>query len=95
MIDLDEKYITFIKETIIKYLPDCSIYLFDSRTKGCEKKYSDIDIALNCNNLNENIMLKIKNEFENSTLPYEVDIVDLNNISEVFKGHIINDLVKI
>lgn len=40
-------------------------------------------------------MLKIKNEFENSTLPYEVDIVDLNNISEVFKGHIINDLVKI
>ena len=95
MIDLDEKYINFIKEIITKYLPDCSIYLFGSRAKRCTKKYSDIDIALNCNNLNENIMLKIKNEFENSTLPYEVDIVDLNNISEVFKGHIINDLVKI
>ena len=95
MINLDKKYITFIKEKITKYLPDCKIYLFGSRVKGTAKEYSDIDIALDSKNLNENILLKIQNEFENSTLPYEVDIADLNNISETFKNHIENSLVKI
>ena len=33
--------------------------------------------------------------FENSTLPYEVDVIDLNNITDKFKQHIINDLVEI
>lgn len=34
-------------------------------------------------------------DFENSTLPYEVDIVDLNTISENFKHLIYETLVEI
>lgn len=95
MIDLEEKYINFIREMVKKYLQDCKIYLFGSRVKNTAKKYSDIDIALKADNLNEKILLKIKNEFEDSTLPYEVDIIDLNNISEQFKTHITDDLTEI
>lgn len=95
MIDLEEKYISFIKEVIFKYLQECKIYLFGSRAKGKARKYSDIDIALNSKYLDEIILLKIKNEFENSTLPYEVDVLDLNNISESFKKHIIDNLTEI
>ncbi len=95
MIDLNEKYISFIKETVYHYLQNCKIYLFGSRTKGTAKKYSDIDIALKSPNLNENILLKIISDFENSTLPYEVDVLDLNNISETFRQHIEQDLTKI
>lgn len=95
MIDLEIKYIDFIKETISQYLQNCKIYIFGSRTKGTARKYSDIDIALDCKDLNENILLKIKNHFEDSTLPYEVDILDLNNISETFKKHIENNLTEI
>lgn len=95
MIDLEEKYIDFIRKTIHQYLQEGKIYLFGSRTKGSSRKYSDIDIALDCPNLNENILLKIKNDFENSTLPYEVDVLDLNNISETFKQHIKQDLTEI
>ena len=95
MIDLEEKYIDFIRKTIRQYLQVGKIYLFGSRTKGTSRKYSDIDIALDCPNLNENILLKIKNDFENSTLPYEVDVLDLNNISETFKQHIKQDLTEI
>ena len=36
---------------------------------------------------------KLELEFENSTFPYEVDIVDLNNINEKFKNLIQDDLV--
>lgn len=63
--------------------------------KEQQKKYSDIDIALKSPNLNENILLKIINDFENSTLPYEVDVLDLNNISETFRQHIEQDLTQI
>ena len=59
MIDLEEKYIDFIRKTIRQYLQEGKIYLFGSRTKGTSRKYSDIDIALDCPNLNENILLKI------------------------------------
>ena len=92
---LMDEYIDFIKKTIRQYLQEGKIYLFGSRTKGTSRKYSDIDIALDCPNLNENILLKIKNDFENSTLPYEVDVLDLNNISETFKQHIKQDLTEI
>lgn len=95
MIDLEEKYISFIKEVIFKYLQEGKIYLFGSRAKGKARKYSDIDIALDNKDLDKTILLKIKNEFENSTLPYEVDVLDLNNISESFKKHIIDDLTEI
>ena len=37
MIDLNEKYISFIKETVYHYLQNCEIYLFGSRTKGTAK----------------------------------------------------------
>ncbi|MGN0031775.1 MAG: nucleotidyltransferase family protein [Candidatus Gastranaerophilaceae bacterium] len=95
MIDLEEKYINFVRETVKKYLQDCKIYIFGSRVKNTAKKYSDIDIALKSDCLNEKILLKIKNEFEDSTLPYEVDLIDLNTISEKFKAQITNDLTEI
>lgn len=95
MIDLEEKYINFIKEIINKHIQKCKIYLFGSRVKDKARKYSDIDIALDCEKLDEKILLKIKNDFENSTLPYEVDVLDLNNISESFKKHIKDDLTEI
>ena len=45
--------------------------------------------------LTSEIKSKIEAFFENSTLPYEVDVIDLNNITDKFKQHIINDLVEI
>ncbi|MCM1265624.1 MAG: nucleotidyltransferase domain-containing protein [Candidatus Gastranaerophilales bacterium] len=95
MINLEEKYINFVKEIVAKHLQDCEVYIFGSRVKNTAKKYSDIDIALKCKNLTPENLLKIQAEFENSTLPYEVDVIDLNSVSETFKKHIIRDLTKI
>ena len=46
MIDLEQKYIDFIKETVSNHLKDYKLYLFGSRVKNKAKKYSDIDIAI-------------------------------------------------
>lgn len=95
MIDLDEKYINFLKKIISCYLDDYKLYMFGSRVNGNARKYSDIDIAIKSNKLTSSIKSQIELDFENSTLPYEVDVVDLNTISDDFKNLIKNTLVEI
>lgn len=95
MIDLDTKYITYINTVISKYLNEYKLFLFGSRAKGTAKKYSDIDLAIKADGFTTSIKNRIEFEFENSTLPYEVDIVDLNNITEEFKKLINDSMVEI
>ena len=95
MIDLEKKYIDFIKQTVNKFLHDYKLYIFGSRVKNRAKEYSDIDIAIDSFELTSEVKSKLEAYFENSTLPYEVDIVNLNTISDDFKKIIENDLVKI
>ena len=97
MFGLEDRHLNFIKETLKKFIPnpDAKFYIFGSRAKGKYREYSDVDIAIDCPDLTSNIKSKIELEFENSTFPYEVDIVDLNNIKETFKVLIQNDLVLI
>ena len=92
---LEESQIDFIKNILQKYVKnsDAKFYIFGSRAKGCFKEYSDVDIAIDSNDFDDDIKLKIEAEFENSTFPCEVDIVDLNNIKESFRNLIQDDLV--
>ena len=95
MIDLEKKYLDFVKQTIASYLQDYELYIFGSRAKNNAKEYSDIDLAIDSVELTPEIKSKIEAFFEASTLPYEVDIIDLNNITENFKQLIKEDLIKI
>ena len=95
MFGLEERHLNFIKETLRKHIPnqEAKFYIFGSRAKGKYKEYSDVDIAIDYSNLTTSIKSKLELEFENSTFPYEVDIVDLNNIKESFKNLIKDDLI--
>ena len=96
MLDLDPKYIDFIKETILAEIPNVEIYIFGSRVQGNALEYSDVDIALkNEEKISIESILKLKVKFENSTFPYKVDIVDLKNLKDEFRGIIEKDLYRI
>ena len=96
MLDLDPKYIDFIKETILVEIPNVEIYIFGSRVQGNALEYSDVDIALkNEEKISIESILKLKVKFENSTFPYKVDIVDLKNLKDEFRGIIEKDLYRI
>lgn len=93
MFNLERRHIDFILEILNKHLTDTKYYIFGSRSKGTDKQYSDIDLALDYGNkIDTKIISKIQIELENSILPYEVDIVDLNSINENFKNLIKDDL---
>lgn len=95
MIDLEEKYINFIKNTISSMIHNYKLYIFGSRAKNRAKKYSDIDLAIDSQELTPQIKTKLEFTFENSTLPYEVDIINLNDIDNKFKDLIQKDLIEI
>ncbi len=95
MIDLKEEYLEFIKKTVASQLKDFRLFIFGSRTKNCAKKYSDVDIAIDSKYLNDKIKSHLEYLFENSLLPYQVDVIDLNNITQEFKKAIQADLVEI
>jgi len=70
--------------------------IFGSRTQGKSLEYSDVDIALKSKNQIEfDKILNLRSTFSNSTFPYKVDIIDLNNIDEKFYNIIKDDLYKI
>lgn len=96
---LEEKYMNFLYALLKKYIPEenANFYVFGSRAKGIYKDYSDIDVAIDLfgKKIETSTVEKIKSAFENSTFPYEVDVIDLNSISESFFNIIKDDLVRI
>ena len=97
MFGLSEKHYNYIVKILKKYVPNAKYFVFGSRSKGNYSQYSDIDIAMDFNGIAAPIEIldKIRLEFNNSTLPIEVDIVDLNSIDENFKNMIKENLTEI
>ena len=97
MFGLEDRHLDFVLSVLKRNISDvdAKFYIFGSRVKGTNKKYSDIDIAVDLNGkkLDVSILGKILIEFQESTLPYEVDVVDLNSIDENFRNLIKKDLV--
>ena len=60
MIDLEEKYLNFIKTTVAKFLANYKLYIFGSRVKNKAKAYSDVDIAIDSPELTSEIKSKIE-----------------------------------
>lgn len=98
MFGLEDRHINFIKDTLLTFFPTSGTkcYIFGSRAKGREKKYSDVDIAIDDGGTPIDIMVlsKLISTFEDSSFPYKVDILDLNDTSEKFKNLINEDLVE-
>jgi len=95
-INLESKYLDFIKQILCSVFDDIEIFIFGSRTQGKADEYSDIDIAIKSKNkLDITDILYARSKFHDSTFPFKVDIIDLNNIDEKFYKIIEPDLVKI
>lgn len=62
------------------------VWVFGSRADWSANDASDLDLAVEDNDkLSYKLLDTLKDAFDNSTLPYTVDVVDLNRISGSFK----------
>ena len=72
-----------------KYREVDEVRIFGSRAKGNYQNGSDIDLAISNVLWSEQIVLRLKEDFEESSLPYFVDIVYLPLLQHLeLRGHI-------
>ncbi|MCE1247281.1 MAG: nucleotidyltransferase domain-containing protein [Firmicutes bacterium] len=86
MINMIDKHKEIVLEILDKYTPDYDVWVFGSRVGGDIKIYSDLDLVfLGTETISINLLANLEYAFQESDLPYRVDIVDWNRISEDFR----------
>ncbi len=75
-----------IKEIINRHLDGSTVRIFGLRIDNRSTERSDIDVAIDASHRIDLLtMANIKYDFEESDIPYRVDIVDYNSVSKNFK----------
>lgn len=84
-----------IRDMALSVLPaDSKIGVFGSRVRGTPSGFSDIDLViLGKTKLPGHLLELVREAMENSSLPYRVDVVDLNRVSEVFRKNVLKEIV--
>lgn len=70
---------------------DCKVWVFGSRAKNNAQNYSDLDLAIECLNIDtRQLITRLKDDFTESDLPYTVDVLDINRVEPYFQKIINN-----
>jgi predicted nucleotidyltransferase len=74
---------------------DAAVYLFGSHARGAVRHASDIDVAiLPGEDLPPAFFAELADTIEESTIPYEVDLIDLRGVSPAFREEVIRSGIK-
>ena len=82
MIDIKEQHLKIVKEVLKKH--PYAFYVYGSRAKEKARKNSDLDLCYK-EEIPGKVIFKIKEELEESDLPFKVDIVSWERMSPTFQ----------
>ncbi|MDF7808184.1 nucleotidyltransferase domain-containing protein [Pontiellaceae bacterium B12219] len=87
MINLAENHLNTVRRILADYVPSCEIRAFGSRVRGTEKSWSDLDLAIvGPDKLNFLTLADIREAFEESDLPIQIDVLDWHAITPEFRA---------
>ncbi|MFH0798942.1 MAG: nucleotidyltransferase domain-containing protein [Pseudomonadota bacterium] len=87
MIDVMPHVMAEVRRILAEHVPECEVRAFGSRVGGEAKPYSDLDLAVvGQEKIDRSRLARLKEAFEESNIPFRVDIVDWCSISESFRG---------
>lgn len=81
-INTEPRHLAIIQKILNQY--DYSFYVFGSRATEKVKPLSDLDLCYK-EDIPEQDIIKLEEEFEESDLPYKVDLVNYNTCNAEFK----------
>jgi len=92
-IDLRPDHAAIVQEVLTRHLPaGVSVRVFGSRAKWTAKTFSDLDLAVKGKEkLPYKVMVELADAFEESDLPFRVDIVDWHTVTPSFQAVIDRD----
>ena len=86
LIDLSPENWQIVRDILKRYVPDREVWAFGSRAKWTAKEFSDLDIAIIGDKpLSIALTADLREAFQESALPFKVDIVDWANITPSFR----------
>lgn len=86
MIDVAQYQLKIINAILQKHVPYCEVRAFGSRVTRTAKDYSDLDLTIvGEKKLTDKIFYALKEDFEESDLPFRVDVQDWNSMSDEFR----------
>ena len=86
-VDIHPDHLEIVQDVLREHLPnDVRVWVFGSRAAWTTKDSSDLDLALEGEGkMDRKVMGVLEDAFEDSDLPYTVDIVDINRVSDKFR----------
>ena len=86
LIDLRPDQLAIVEGILAEYVPDCEVRAFGSRATWTAKDYSDLDLAVVGDGpLDRHTLSRLKEAFEESTLPMRVDVLDWYAVTADFR----------
>jgi len=73
---------------ITRYLPNVEVWAFGSRVKWTARSNSDLDLVAFAKPEDEGRVSRLKEAFEDSSLPFRVDLLVWDNIPDSFRKNI-------
>lgn len=90
--EIDEKSKHKIIAVLSGLFPKAQIYLFGSRARGTSSQWSDIDLALKEEaKISRNAIGEAVSMLAASNMPYKIDIVDFNAVSDDMRKSILDE----
>ena len=87
MINVSSRQLETIKRILAEYVGGCEVRAFGSRVNGSPQEYSDLDVAVVApNKINRRSKMLLREAFEESDLPFRVDVIDYNAASDEFRA---------
>ena len=86
LINISPENWRIVRDILQRYVPDREVWAFGSRAKWTAKEFSDLDIAIIGDKpLSIALTADLREAFQESALPFKVDIVDWANITPSFQ----------
>lgn len=95
-IDIKPSDLDIVTTILRRHVPDREILIFGSRVTGSAKPFSDLDLAVMGDQpLSSALLGQLNDAFDESNLPFKVDIVDWAATNPSFKQIIARDGVRL
>lgn len=85
-----DKYLQQVKQKVNEFNRDKNLKFFIFGSSLNKDHFGDLDLGV-MGNIEDGDIWALKEEFENSTLPYFVDIINFNKVSKEFKNNIFDN----
>lgn len=95
-LDINPEHLQIVRSILLRHIPDHHVMVFGSRAKGNARRYSDLDLAvMSDSRLPFTVQCALEEDFEESDLPFRVDVIDFASCSESFQRIITRDAVEL